>query len=75
MLEYLNENYECGLTEIVRHLTGVTIPPAELRHGAERLVDPDDGDLAGYLRDTNWPGATSCAMSPVAMVAMLWLKG
>lgn len=32
-------------------------------HGAERLADPDDGDLAGYLRDTNWPGATSCAMS------------
>ncbi|CAK9043102.1 unnamed protein product [Durusdinium trenchii] len=32
-------------------------------HGAQRLADPEDGDLAGYLRDTNWPGATSCAMS------------
>jgi len=45
----------------------------ELRHGAERLADPDDGDLAGYLRDTNWPGATSCAMSPETQSAFLRL--
>lgn len=54
------------------------------RHGAERLADPEDGDLAGaslsfkvasrwpgYLRDTNWPGATSCAMSQAHVATAL----
>ncbi|CAJ1372596.1 unnamed protein product [Effrenium voratum] len=44
-------------------------------HGAERLVDPDDGDLAGYLRDTNWPGATSCAMSHLRALVKSALDG
>lgn len=33
--------------------------------GAERLVDDmnEEGTIEGYVVDTNWPGATSCAMS------------
>eukprot|EP00929_Paragymnodinium_shiwhaense_P002413 TRINITY_DN102654_c0_g1_i1.p1 TRINITY_DN102654_c0_g1~~TRINITY_DN102654_c0_g1_i1.p1 ORF type:complete len:624 (-),score=53.65 TRINITY_DN102654_c0_g1_i1:128-1999(-) len=31
--------------------------------GADRLVDPEDGGMQTFLLDTNWPGATSCALS------------
>lgn len=37
--------------------------------GADRLIAADEGDVKGYVVDTNWPGATACAMSQMrAMV-------
>eukprot|EP00927_Polykrikos_kofoidii_P059822 TRINITY_DN54944_c0_g1_i1.p1 TRINITY_DN54944_c0_g1~~TRINITY_DN54944_c0_g1_i1.p1 ORF type:complete len:720 (-),score=85.12 TRINITY_DN54944_c0_g1_i1:66-2225(-) len=31
--------------------------------GADRLVDPGDGGMETYVVHSNWPGATSCAIS------------
>lgn len=30
---------------------------------ADRLIDPGCGGVETYVKDTNWPGATGCAMS------------
>ena len=81
MLEYLNDNYECGRTTVkaagkphdlrlkawtmwsysAEHqnfaicVHSVTVSQATAlsklfeRHGAERLADPEDGDLAGAM--------------------------
>jgi len=33
------------------------------KHDADRLIDPGDGTVETYVVDSNWPGATSCAIS------------
>jgi len=43
--------------------------------GAERLIDSMGGDVEGYVVDSNWPGATSCAISHARALLSAALDG
>lgn len=44
-------------------------------HGSDRLMNPDEGDTQGFLKDSNWPGALVCAMSHVRALVGAALAG
>lgn len=43
--------------------------------GADRLVDSMGGTVEGYIVDSNWPGATSCAISHARALMSAALDG
>eukprot|EP00933_Yihiella_yeosuensis_P065505 TRINITY_DN69365_c0_g1_i1.p1 TRINITY_DN69365_c0_g1~~TRINITY_DN69365_c0_g1_i1.p1 ORF type:complete len:629 (+),score=114.09 TRINITY_DN69365_c0_g1_i1:48-1889(+) len=43
--------------------------------GSNRLIDPEDGDVEGFVVDTNWPGATPCAMSHIRALIQAAVEG
>merc|ERR1712025_802408 len=42
---------------------------------ADRLIDPEDGGIEKYVMDSNWPGATSCAISHLRAIVSAAMSG
>lgn len=43
--------------------------------GANRLIEPEEGDVKGYVVDSNWPGATACAISHIRALIKAAIEG